>query len=52
MLTHLRFARRPMAPKVPTAFCVCPDGNEYPVAAARADSTIVKRRDADGFQKP
>ena len=24
-----------MAPKVPTAFCVCPDGNEYPVAAAR-----------------
>ena len=30
------------APSEPTMFCVCPEGKEYPVAAARADSTMVK----------
>ena len=40
--TQRFFVCSAMAPKVPTAFCVCPDGNEYPVAAARAASTIVK----------
>ena len=30
------------APNTAKAFCVCPLGNEYPVASARALSTIVK----------
>ena len=40
--TQRRFVMTAAAPKVLTAFCVWPDGKEYPVAAARALSTIVK----------
>ena len=40
--TQRRFVMTAAAPKVLTAFCVWPDGKEYPVAAARALSTIVR----------
>ena len=42
MRSHLCLLATAMHPSVPTMFCVWPEGNEYPVAAPRADSTMVK----------
>ena len=40
--THFRRVNRAMPPKVPMAFWLWPLGKEYPVACARALSTMVK----------
>ena len=40
--THFCLFDTAITPSVPTMFCVCPDGKEYPVASALAYSTMLK----------